>query len=59
MLFKLIQTKFLIDYFCSVQEDLGLQEATYELCYNAACALIGQGRLNEAMKTLQKAEGNE
>ncbi|XP_053885939.1 signal recognition particle subunit SRP72 isoform X2 [Malaclemys terrapin pileata] len=37
-------------------EDLGLQEATYELCYNAACALIGQGRLNEAMKNLQKAE---
>ncbi|KAG8130277.1 putative Signal recognition particle subunit SRP72 protein, partial [Naja naja] len=39
-----------------VPEDLGLQEATYELCYNAACALIGQGRLNEAMKMLQKAE---
>ncbi|EMP25580.1 Signal recognition particle 72 kDa protein, partial [Chelonia mydas] len=39
-------------------EDLGLQEATYELCYNAACALIGQGRLNEAMKNLQKAEGS-
>uniref|UniRef100_A0A8C6XSH8 Signal recognition particle subunit SRP72 n=1 Tax=Naja naja TaxID=35670 RepID=A0A8C6XSH8_NAJNA len=37
-----------------VPEDLGLQEATYELCYNAACALIGQGRLNEAMKMLQK-----
>ncbi|XP_054843009.1 signal recognition particle subunit SRP72 [Eublepharis macularius] len=37
-------------------EDLGLQEATYELCYNAACALIGQGRLNDAMKSLQKAE---
>uniref|UniRef100_A0A452J2M5 Signal recognition particle subunit SRP72 n=1 Tax=Gopherus agassizii TaxID=38772 RepID=A0A452J2M5_9SAUR len=37
-------------------EDLGLQEATYELCYNAACALIGQGRLNEAMENLQKAE---
>uniref|UniRef100_A0A8C0QQ29 Signal recognition particle subunit SRP72 n=1 Tax=Chelonoidis abingdonii TaxID=106734 RepID=A0A8C0QQ29_CHEAB len=35
-------------------EDLGLQEATYELCYNAACALIGQGRLNEAMENLQK-----
>ncbi|XP_042303628.1 LOW QUALITY PROTEIN: signal recognition particle subunit SRP72 [Sceloporus undulatus] len=39
-----------------VPEDLGLQEATYELCYNAACALIGQGKLNEAMKSLQKAE---
>ncbi|NWT78035.1 SRP72 protein, partial [Lanius ludovicianus] len=39
-----------------VPEDLGLQEATYELCYNSACALIGQGKLNEAMKKLQKAE---
>ncbi|NXG94292.1 SRP72 protein, partial [Stercorarius parasiticus] len=37
-------------------EDLGLREATYELCYNTACALIGQGKLNEAMKKLQKAE---
>uniref|UniRef100_A0A8C0ARC2 Signal recognition particle subunit SRP72 n=1 Tax=Buteo japonicus TaxID=224669 RepID=A0A8C0ARC2_9AVES len=40
-------------------EDLGLREATYELCYNSACALIGQGKLNEAMKKLQKAEGEE
>ncbi|NXL58777.1 SRP72 protein, partial [Chordeiles acutipennis] len=37
-------------------EDLGLREATYELCYNSACTLIGQGKLNEAMKKLQKAE---
>uniref|UniRef100_K7F522 Signal recognition particle subunit SRP72 n=1 Tax=Pelodiscus sinensis TaxID=13735 RepID=K7F522_PELSI len=37
-------------------EDLGLQEGSYELCYNSACALIGQGRLTEAMKNLQKAE---
>ncbi|NXI40682.1 SRP72 protein, partial [Galbula dea] len=37
-------------------EDLGLRETTYELCYNSACALIGQGKLNEAMKKLQKAE---
>uniref|UniRef100_A0A8C3L156 Signal recognition particle subunit SRP72 n=1 Tax=Chrysolophus pictus TaxID=9089 RepID=A0A8C3L156_CHRPC len=37
-------------------ENLGLREATYELCYNNACALIGQGKLNEAMKKLQKAE---
>ncbi|NXP46691.1 SRP72 protein, partial [Heliornis fulica] len=37
-------------------EDLGLREATYELCYNSACALVGQGKLNEAMKKLQKAE---
>ncbi|XP_006868108.1 PREDICTED: signal recognition particle subunit SRP72 isoform X2 [Chrysochloris asiatica] len=39
-----------------VPENLGLQEGTYELCYNAACALIGQGQLNQAMKILQKAE---
>ncbi|NXU02922.1 SRP72 protein, partial [Buphagus erythrorhynchus] len=39
-----------------VPEDLGLREATYELCYNSACALIGQGKLHEAMKKLQKAE---
>ncbi|OXB84075.1 UNVERIFIED_CONTAM: hypothetical protein H355_012193 [Colinus virginianus] len=39
-----------------VPENLGLREATYELCYNNACALIGQGKLNEAMKKLQKAE---
>uniref|UniRef100_A0A8C9ADW3 Signal recognition particle subunit SRP72 n=1 Tax=Prolemur simus TaxID=1328070 RepID=A0A8C9ADW3_PROSS len=39
-----------------VPENLGLQEGTHELCYNAACALIGQGQLNRAMKILQKAE---
>ncbi|XP_040273323.1 signal recognition particle subunit SRP72 [Bufo bufo] len=37
-------------------EDLGLQETSYELCYNAACRLIGQGRLREAMKKLREAE---
>ncbi|XP_076192839.1 signal recognition particle subunit SRP72 [Aptenodytes patagonicus] len=37
-------------------DDLGLREATYELCYNSACALIGQGKLSEAMKKLRKAE---
>ncbi|CAO2639592.1 Signal recognition particle subunit SRP72 [Lemmus lemmus] len=39
-----------------VPENLGLQEGTHELCYNAACALIGQGQLTQAMKILQKAE---
>ena len=39
------------------QENLGLQEGTHELCYNTACALIGQGQLNQVMKILQKAEG--
>ncbi|XP_069482264.1 signal recognition particle subunit SRP72 [Ambystoma mexicanum] len=37
-------------------EDLGLQDLTYELCYNAACTLIGQGRLDDAMKRLKQAE---
>ncbi|XP_004085026.1 signal recognition particle subunit SRP72 [Oryzias latipes] len=37
-------------------EDLGLSEVTYELCYNAACALIGQGQLTEALSKLQQAE---
>ncbi|XP_027692037.1 signal recognition particle subunit SRP72 isoform X1 [Vombatus ursinus] len=39
-----------------IPENLGLQEGTYELCYNTACALIGQGQLNEALKILQRAE---
>ncbi|XP_030050370.1 signal recognition particle subunit SRP72 [Microcaecilia unicolor] len=39
-----------------LSEDLGLQDFTYELCYNAACTLIGQGKLSEAMKKLQQAE---
>ncbi|KAG7269688.1 hypothetical protein CRUP_009750 [Coryphaenoides rupestris] len=37
-------------------EDLGLPETTYELCYNAACSLIGQGQLTEALDKLQQAE---
>lgn len=40
-----------------LQEDLGLPESTYELCYNAACALIGQGQLTEALNKLRQAEG--
>ncbi|KAI4585635.1 hypothetical protein MJG53_005869 [Ovis ammon polii x Ovis aries] len=39
-----------------VPENLGLQEGTHELCYNTACALIGQGQLSQAMRILQKAE---
>ncbi|TWW55406.1 Signal recognition particle subunit SRP72 [Takifugu flavidus] len=35
---------------------LDLPESTYELCYNAACALIGQGKLPEAFSKLQQAE---
>ncbi|KAI5097681.1 signal recognition particle subunit SRP72, partial [Silurus meridionalis] len=37
-------------------ENLGLPESTYELCYNAACNLIGRGKLAQAMKKLQEAE---
>uniref|UniRef100_A0AAY4CJ29 Signal recognition particle subunit SRP72 n=1 Tax=Denticeps clupeoides TaxID=299321 RepID=A0AAY4CJ29_9TELE len=37
-------------------DDLGLPETTYELCYNAACTLIGQGQLTKAMNKLQQAE---
>uniref|UniRef100_A0A8C6G2U8 Signal recognition particle subunit SRP72 n=1 Tax=Moschus moschiferus TaxID=68415 RepID=A0A8C6G2U8_MOSMO len=39
-----------------VPENLGLQEGTHELCYNTACALIGQGQLSQAMRILQRAE---
>uniref|UniRef100_A0AAX7U0M5 Signal recognition particle subunit SRP72 n=1 Tax=Astatotilapia calliptera TaxID=8154 RepID=A0AAX7U0M5_ASTCA len=35
-------------------EDLGLPESTYELCYNATCSLIGQGKLTEALNKLQQ-----
>ncbi|NP_001085964.1 signal recognition particle 72kDa S homeolog [Xenopus laevis] len=37
-------------------EDLGIQETTYELCYNSACTLIGQGQLREGMVKLREAE---
>ncbi|XP_032876337.1 signal recognition particle subunit SRP72 [Amblyraja radiata] len=40
----------------SYPEDLGLPETSYELCYNAACTLIGESKLPEAMNKLQKAE---
>uniref|UniRef100_A0AAY5F3D5 Signal recognition particle subunit SRP72 n=1 Tax=Electrophorus electricus TaxID=8005 RepID=A0AAY5F3D5_ELEEL len=40
----------------STPEDLGLTDSTYELCYNAACGLIGRGLLTQAMKKLQEAE---
>lgn len=44
-------------YVFLLQEDLGLPESTYELCYNATCSLIGQGKLTEALNKLQQAEG--
>ena len=39
------------------QEDLGLGEETYELCNNAACGYLGQGRYEEALEKLKQAEG--
>uniref|UniRef100_A0A672GW73 Signal recognition particle subunit SRP72 n=1 Tax=Salarias fasciatus TaxID=181472 RepID=A0A672GW73_SALFA len=35
---------------------LHLSSSTYELCYNAACSLIGQGQLTEALNKLRQAE---
>lgn len=48
---------FLISLSSLLQEDLGLPESSYELCYNAACTLIGQGQLTEAFNKLRQAEG--
>lgn len=39
------------------QEDISLREDTYELCYNAACVLIGREEYQEAFDKLQQAEG--
>uniref|UniRef100_A0A672GFH8 Signal recognition particle subunit SRP72 n=1 Tax=Salarias fasciatus TaxID=181472 RepID=A0A672GFH8_SALFA len=33
---------------------LHLSSSTYELCYNAACSLIGQGQLTEALNKLRQ-----
>ena len=37
--------------------DLGLRTDTYEMSYNRACYLIGQGKMQEALEELQHAEG--
>lgn len=50
-------TGFFLYFCCFLQGILDLPESTYELCYNAACALIGQGKLTEAFSKLQQAEG--
>ena len=42
-------------------EPFGLQEAlesSYELCFNAACALIDEGRLKEAEASRIRESGN-
>ncbi|KAK2187665.1 hypothetical protein NP493_158g04070 [Ridgeia piscesae] len=37
-------------------EDAGMREDTYELCYNAACLLLGKGLYEEAEGKLKRAE---
>jgi len=39
------------------QDDVTLREDTHELCYNAACMLIGHEQYKEALDKLQQAEG--
>ena len=45
--------------FCLHQDDLGLREDTYELCYNSACLLLGENDIEAAESKLKKAEGIE
>ncbi|XP_070540051.1 signal recognition particle subunit SRP72-like [Ptychodera flava] len=40
----------------TTMEDQGLSEDTFELCYNKACLLVGQGQIKEAEKKLKEAE---
>lgn len=40
-----------------MQEDPGLNDLSYELCYNKACLLIGKKQYKEAEEKLRKAEG--
>ncbi|OCU00877.1 hypothetical protein XELAEV_18006654mg [Xenopus laevis] len=51
-----IWEKMLQVFILPLQEDFGIQETTYELCYNSACTLIGQGQLCEGMTKLREAE---
>ncbi|KAK7102253.1 signal recognition particle subunit SRP72-like [Littorina saxatilis] len=37
-------------------DDAGLEEDSYEVCYNNACHQIGKGRLDAALEKLKKAE---
>lgn len=45
-----------IFHYIMYQEDLGLREDTYELCYNAACFSLGAKRYDEAITKLDQAE---
>lgn len=44
---------------CNSQENPGLREDTYELCYNSACLSLGQNDVEVAQQKLKKAEGNQ
>ena len=39
------------------QDEVGLEEESYEVCYNNACYEIGCDRLDVAQEKLKKAEG--
>jgi hypothetical protein len=49
-----------VKYICflPLKDDPGLEENSYELCYNKACSLIGEGDYKGAEQKLKKAEGN-
>lgn len=47
----------LLCYLSVGQEEIGLEEDSYEICYNNACYQIGHGNLEAAMEKLKKAEG--
>ena len=47
----------LLCYLSVGQEEIGLEEDSYEICYNNACYQIGCGNLEAAMEKLKKAEG--
>lgn len=54
----MIKNKDEMSYFILLQsvDTPSLRESTYELVYNAACALIGRGNYAEAEKKLRLAE---
>ena len=39
-----------------LQDEFGLNEDTYEVCYNSACFLLGKGLYQEAVDKLKEAE---
>lgn len=47
-----------VSFSCELlQDDPGLAENSYEICYNNACYYIGKGDLKTALEKLDKAEG--